>query len=62
MYGATIPECSGAPKLSKPARLYCRLMTASCAKLPPEPPYSSGIEAQSSPAWPALVQTSRGYM
>ena len=37
-------------------------MTASCAKLPPAPPYSSGIIAHSRPACPALVQASRGYM
>src|SRR2546421_721410 len=35
MYGATMPEWSGAPKASKPARLSSRLITASCAKMPP---------------------------
>ena len=57
-----MPECSGAPKVSKPASESSRLITASWAKLPPAPPYSSGIEAQSSPAAPDLVQTSRSYM
>ena len=31
-----------------------RLITASCAKVPPAPPYSSGIEAQSRPACAGL--------
>src|SRR6266511_3411385 len=57
-----MPECSGAPNESKPARLNSRPITASCAKLPPTPPYSSGIARQSSPATPALVHTSRSYM
>jgi len=39
-----MPECSGAPNVSKPASANSRLMTASCAKVPPAPPYSSGIE------------------
>ena len=37
-----------------------RLMTASWANVPPAPPYSSGIMAQSRPACPALFQISRG--
>src|SRR4029453_14608533 len=57
-----MPECSGAPKESKPARLNSRPITTSCAKLPPTPPYSSGIAGQRSPAAPALVQTSRSYI
>src|ERR1700730_7215200 len=32
-----MPECSGAPKESKPARLSSRLMTASWAKVPADP-------------------------
>ena len=35
------------------------MITASWAKLPPAPPYSSGMEAQSSPASPALFHNSR---
>src|SRR5450759_1713057 len=38
-----MPECSGAPKVSKPASENSRLITASWAKLPPAPPYSSGF-------------------
>src|SRR5262245_23058719 len=59
---ATMPECRGAPKESKPARLNSRPITASCAKVPPAPPYSSGIAGQRSPAAPALFQTSRPYL
>src|SRR5258708_17992691 len=54
-----MPECSGAPNESKPAKLNSRPITASCANVPPAPPYSSGIER--SPAAPALFQTSRSY-
>src|SRR5271166_401245 len=57
-----MPECSGAPNESKPARLSSRPITASWAKVPPAPPYRSGIAGQSSPAVPALVQTARSYM
>src|SRR5262249_10338727 len=57
-----MPECRGAPKESKPARLNSRPITASCAKVPPAPPYSSGIAGQRSPAAPALFQTSRPYL
>src|SRR5580704_7666829 len=57
-----MPEWSGPPKASKPARLSARLIATSWAKLPPAPPYSSGIDAHNSPAAPALVQTSRSYM
>ena len=35
---AAMPECSGAPKVSKPASDNSRLITASWAKLPPAPP------------------------
>src|SRR3981189_3145327 len=57
-----MPEWSGAPKESKPHRLSSRLITASCAKVPPAPPYCSGIAAHSRPAAPALVHVSRSYM
>src|SRR5712664_496151 len=57
-----MPEWSGAPKESKPHRLSSRLITTSCAKLPPAPPYCSGIAAHSRPAAPALVHTSRSYI
>src|SRR5437773_9029806 len=43
-----MPEWSGAPKASKPARLSSRLITASWAKLPPAPPYSSRSEEHTS--------------
>src|SRR6266436_9043695 len=56
-----MPECSGAPNESKPAKLNSRPITASCANVPPAPPYSSGIAGQRSPAAPALFQTSRSY-
>src|SRR5712671_567481 len=57
-----MPEWSGAPKESKPHRLISRLITTSCAKVPPAPPYCSGIVAHSRPAAPALAHTSRSYM
>src|ERR1700704_6252540 len=57
-----MPEWSGAPKESKPHRLISRLITASCAKVPPAPPYCSGIAAHSRPAAPALVHVSRSYI
>ena len=53
---------AAARRRSKPARLSSRMITASCAKLPPTPPYSSGMAGQSSPAAPALVHTSRSYI
>src|SRR3981189_1533523 len=57
-----MPEWSGAPKEQKPHRLSSRLIPPSCAKLPPAPPYCSGIAAHSRPAAPALVHTSRSYI
>src|SRR6187549_3738753 len=62
MYGATIPEWSGAPIESRPACAIARLITVSCAKVPPAPPYSSGIAAQSKPACPSLSQAERSMM
>src|SRR5262249_53276920 len=57
-----MPECRGAPKESKPARLNSAPFIASRARVPPAPPYSSGIAGQRSPAAPALFQTSRSYL
>ena len=57
-----MPECSGAPIESRPASAISRLITASCAKVPPAPPYSSGMAAQSRPACPSLSQAARSMM
>src|SRR5215216_7932000 len=57
-----MPECSGAPKQSRPANAISRLMIASCAKLPPAPPYCSGIDAHNSPASPDFLHMARSMM
>ena len=51
--------CSAMPKPSTPTWPIASMMALSCAKVPPEPPYSSGMEAQSKPAAPAFFQLSR---
>src|SRR5215212_6204257 len=57
-----MPECRGAPIASRPACAIARLITVSCANEPPAPPYSSGMLAQRSPAWPSLSQAERSMM
>src|SRR5712691_1478244 len=57
-----MPECSGAPIESRPASAYSRLITASCAKVPPAPPYSSGMPAHNRPASPSFFHAARSIM
>src|SRR5712692_8352539 len=57
-----MPECSGAPIESRPASAYSPLITASCAKVPPAPPYSSGMPAHNRPASPSFFHAARSIM
>src|SRR5215210_1353130 len=54
-----MPLCSEFPRPVATARACSEKITASCRKLPPPPPYSSGMPGHSKPAAPALYQTSR---
>src|SRR6266540_2499340 len=55
----TMPLCTALPQELSTARACSSSSTASWAKVPPPPPYSSGIDTQSRPRSPALFQKSR---
>ncbi|MCY1457360.1 hypothetical protein D9M71_746560 [compost metagenome] len=54
-----MPLCTPVPKAVLIARDCSSAMMASWAKLPPPPPYSSGMLSSSMPASPARFQASR---
>jgi hypothetical protein len=60
MYGTITSLCTGKPTPLAPARAISSVRTTLKRKsLAPAPPYSSSTSKQSSPAAPALCQTSR---
>src|SRR5437764_843378 len=54
-----MPLCTDTPHAPSPARACSSYSTASCAKEPPPPPYSSGMDNASRPTSPALFHSSR---
>ncbi len=56
------PNAAARRLQSRPASANSRLMMVSCAKVPPAPPYSSGMAAQSRPASPGLFHAARSMM
>src|SRR2546423_6942993 len=53
-----MPECTAIAMAPAPEAIWASMMATSCAKVPPPPPCSSGMDAHNSPSFPAACQMS----